>query len=142
MKKVIEIIVTLPQWLFFVSPSILGYMTRSHPDSNGNTMIMTKIVEVVCIFSYSSHLVFGRFFNGVNSTSNRIYNYLVFIVMLFIEVIVCYTDKRIAVSSYWVPQFVFDFFSPNEIAVKLLSLTVIFLLLFAIYKKSLVLYEE
>lgn len=127
MKKIIRLYPAIPQLVFVFSPLIII------------SLIFPFFVLVfITILAWSLYNYFISPETSEEPWLILIYNDLiVFLVLLFFSIIVCsfQTEKNENVE-YFIPGFLNDFFSPNEIALKLVLIALIFIITLILKRKA------
>lgn len=144
MKKLVLFVAELPGWIFVFSPSICGVFSRSGSASESvpGVLLMLELLVVFWGWVAISILKPNRTGTYLSCVSSILFSFLVFLVMLFLAVVACYLDHKVVTHSYCLPQIILDLFAPRDLAVKLLSIAVLFLLLLPLYQKSKEYYPE
>lgn len=135
MKNIISFISYIPTTIFILSPSICGALLC-------NELISMLFFQVVLFVAFPFISGFMNAKNKKEDVENIVisnYFYIfTFLVTLFVEVLIC-SDQRLRFNvdrKYYVPGFVFDLLSPNNLALKLVSITAIFLFVILLNKKA------
>ena len=141
MKTIISYTSELPALFFVFSPSICGMLL----DPELTPLLVVEIF-IIIILPNLVNLIFKskkeeKEFHRVISNN---YNIFGFLVLLFIEVLICNFDHALKVQNdyqYYLPGFIIDFLSPNNSALKLVSIVATFLFMILLHKKSKELFE-
>lgn len=135
MKKTISYISELPSLFFIFSPSMCG-------------MLLYQELEPIFIFEVLIILVLPILVNWIIPTKEAeaphiviggLYNIFGFLVILFLEILFCSFDHTLKLQNnyrYYLPGFIVDFLSPNNSALKLVSIITTFLFMILLHKKA------
>jgi len=129
MRKIITIVSFLPNAFILLLPAISG--TIIDPG-------LTPLLFLESAMFLSAFIMFTpeTTSNTTKTVINNYYNYLVFLVLLFLEIIVCREKTSVENIGYYLPGFIIDLLSPNNTALKLTSISTIFLIYLRLYQKS------
>lgn len=133
MQKIIIVISFLPTMFFILLPSFCGALL--YPEYKPFFYFQLSICIAAIIFTSVYDL---RKEDVISTAETRYFDYLIFLTLLFIEISVIGIDniKTSTNTSYIIPGFIVDLLSPNNIALKLTSISTIFLIYLRLYQKS------
>lgn len=140
MKKIISFISELPTLFFVFSPSMCGVLLYQELEP----ILVMEIVTIIIAPNFVNLIFKPKEEEKEYLIINNNYNIFGFLVLLFIEVLICSFDHNLKLQNnyqYYLPEFIVDFLSPNNSALKLISIIATFLFMVLLHKKAKELFE-